>query len=192
MKTTSVSISRQIGKAGTAHTHTHTHTQWNARLLAQSCQTLWPCGLWPTRLLCPWDSPGKNTGVACHALLQEIFPTQGLNPHLFMSPELAGRFFTTSTTWEAPYDEIVLSHKKEPNFVICSNLNGLEGHYGNWNKSDEGKVLYGIACMWNLKKIQQSNERTKKEAAHSNREQTGGYQWKVGGQRKGERGGYWV
>ena len=28
------------------------------------------------------DSPDKNTGVGCHALLQEVFPTQGLNPHL--------------------------------------------------------------------------------------------------------------
>ena len=34
------------------------------------------------RLLCPWDSPGKNTGVGCHCLLQEIFLTQGLNPRL--------------------------------------------------------------------------------------------------------------
>ena len=31
----------------------------------------------PARLLCPWDSPGKNTGVGCHSLLQGIFPTQG-------------------------------------------------------------------------------------------------------------------
>ena len=31
---------------------------------------------------CPWDSPGKNTGVGCHALLQGIFLTQGSNPHL--------------------------------------------------------------------------------------------------------------
>ena len=30
----------------------------------------------------PWDSAGKNTGVGCHALLQGIFPTQGLNSHL--------------------------------------------------------------------------------------------------------------
>ena len=36
-----------------------------------------PHGLWPTRLLCPWDSPGKNTAVGHHALLQGIFPTQG-------------------------------------------------------------------------------------------------------------------
>ena len=36
----------------------------------------------PTRLLCTWDSPGKTTGVSCHALLQGIFPNQGLNPCL--------------------------------------------------------------------------------------------------------------
>ena len=33
-------------------------------------------------LLCPWESPGKNTGVGYHSLLQGIFPTQGLNLHL--------------------------------------------------------------------------------------------------------------
>ena len=42
--------------------------------------TLWL--LWTARLLCPWDSPGKNTGVNCHFLLQGIFPTQGSNPCL--------------------------------------------------------------------------------------------------------------
>ena len=36
----------------------------------------------PARLLCPWISPGKNTGVGCHALLQGIFLTQQLNPSL--------------------------------------------------------------------------------------------------------------
>ena len=41
-----------------------------------------PCGLYPPRLLCPWDSPGKNTGVGYHLLLQGIFPTQGSNPGL--------------------------------------------------------------------------------------------------------------
>ena len=38
---------------------------------------LGPLGLWPARLLCPWDSPGKNTGVSYHVLLQGIFSTQG-------------------------------------------------------------------------------------------------------------------
>ena len=31
------------------------------------------------------DSPDKNTGVGCHALLQGVFPTQGLNPHILVS-----------------------------------------------------------------------------------------------------------
>ena len=35
-----------------------------------------------TKLLRPWDIPGKSTGVGCHFLLQGIFPTQGLNPGL--------------------------------------------------------------------------------------------------------------
>ena len=34
----------------------------------------------PRRFLCLWNSPGKNSGVDCHSLLQGIFPTQGSNP----------------------------------------------------------------------------------------------------------------
>ena len=48
----------------------------------QSCSTLRSHGLKPTRLLCPWDSPGKDTGVGCHFLLQGIFLTQGSNLRL--------------------------------------------------------------------------------------------------------------
>ena len=40
---------------------------------------LQPHGLYTTKLLCPWDFPGKNTGVGCHFLLQGIFLTQGSN-----------------------------------------------------------------------------------------------------------------
>ena len=66
-------------------------TEW---LRKQACtmsvyasQWKWKCSLscvrlfatpWtvPTRPLCPWNSPGKNTGVGCHSLFQGIFPTQ--------------------------------------------------------------------------------------------------------------------
>ena len=34
-------------------------------------------GMEPARLLCPWNSPGKSSGVGCHSLLQGIFLTQG-------------------------------------------------------------------------------------------------------------------
>ena len=42
---------------------------------------LWPHRLYSTRLICPWNFPGKNTGVSCHFLFQGIFLAQGSNPH---------------------------------------------------------------------------------------------------------------
>ena len=50
---------------------------------AQPCPTfLQPQRLQPTRLLCPWNPTGKNTGVGSHSLLQGIFPTQRWNSGL--------------------------------------------------------------------------------------------------------------
>ena len=55
-------------------------------LVAQLCLILcdpMDCSLpSSSRLLCPWDFPGKNSGVGCHSLLQRIFPTQGSSPGL--------------------------------------------------------------------------------------------------------------
>ena len=53
--------------------------------------SLRPHGLQPTRLLCPSDFPGKDTGVGCHFLLQGIFPTQGSNPGLLNCREILYR-----------------------------------------------------------------------------------------------------
>ena len=64
--------------------------------LAQSCPTLRPRGLQPTRLLCPWAPPGENTGVGCHFLLQGVLPPppppQGLkrSPALWADALLSG------------------------------------------------------------------------------------------------------
>ena len=48
-------------------------------VMSDSLQTF---GLQPTRLLCPWDFPGKSTGAGCHFLLQGIFLTQWSTPCL--------------------------------------------------------------------------------------------------------------
>ena len=44
--------------------------------------SLRPHRLEPTRILCPWNLPGKNPGAGCHFLLQGIFLAQGSNLHL--------------------------------------------------------------------------------------------------------------
>ena len=43
--------------------------KWSCSVISDSSQ---PHGLQPTRLLCPWDFPGKSTGVGCHRLLRRI------------------------------------------------------------------------------------------------------------------------
>ena len=48
-------------------------------LVTQSCLCNSWTIVWPSRLLSPWNFPGKNTGVGSHPLLQGIFPTQGSN-----------------------------------------------------------------------------------------------------------------
>ena len=58
-------------------------------------------------IVCPWESSGQNTGVGCHALLQGIFRTQGLNPGL-PNPGIGPR----SPAWHA--DSYCLSHQGKP------------------------------------------------------------------------------
>ena len=58
---------------------------WSCSQLLSFVQLLCnPPGLQPSRLLCPWDFPGKTTGVGCHFLLQGIFLNQGSNTYLFL------------------------------------------------------------------------------------------------------------
>ena len=65
-------------------------------LVAKLCpHLLWSYGVKPTRLLCPWNFPGMNTGVSCHSLLQRIFLTQGSNLSLLrVSPTMQVDSFT--------------------------------------------------------------------------------------------------
>ena len=91
----------------------------------------WPHGLQPTRLLCLWYFPGKDTGVGCHFLLQGIFPSQGLNLVSF----IASRFFTNWATREAQYIRISI--------VLKITLDG-EFYYDDnfW------KVHIGVYFFW--------------------------------------------
>ena len=54
----------------------------------------------PARLLRPWDSPGKNTGMGCHAFLQAIFPTQGLNSSLLHCRQILYQLSYQGSLWE--------------------------------------------------------------------------------------------
>ena len=70
--------------------------------------------LWPARLLCPWNFPGKNTGVGCHFLCQGIFPTQD---RTWVSG-IAGRFFTIWATREALHHWTIRESPKSADWLM--------------------------------------------------------------------------
>ena len=122
-------------------------------LASKSCLTL--CD---PRLLCPWDSPGKNIGVGCHALHQGIFLTQGSNPHLFCLLHWQVGSLPLASPGQAPnllilpdfYESLKISWRKfyillNPlvpqdeervwEFVICSSEVGQELRSSIWFKA---------------------------------------------------------
>ena len=103
-------------------------------------ESLQPHGLYPTRLLRPWDFPGENTGVGCHFLLQGIFPTQGSNPVSPVSPALAVRFFTP----EPPGKPHSFSRSA---LTKCHKLGGLKHHLLSGGQESKIKVLAGLCFL---------------------------------------------
>ena len=80
---------------------TYIHTCYTCAVISNS---LWSFG--PTRFRCPWNFPGKNTRVGYHFLLQEIFLTQGSNPHHLCLLNCRQLLY-------------LLSHQRNP---ICTNI----------------------------------------------------------------------
>ena len=67
----------------------------------------------PARLLCPWDSPDKNTGVASHFLFQGVFLTQELNLSLLF--------------WQV--DSFLPSHQGSPELSLASPISPSAAHF---------------------------------------------------------------
>ena len=104
--------------------------------------SLRPHELWPVRLLCPWASPGKNTGVDCHSLLQRIFLTQGLNPGLLHCRQILYRL---SCREDLSQGEVAQSCPTLCYPMDCSLLgSSVHGIF-------QARVLERVARGWQLK-----------------------------------------
>ena len=105
--------------------------------------SLQPHGLQPTRLLCPWDFPSKNTGVGCYFLLQGIFLTQGWNPAF---PALALGFFPTKPPGKSRINEHSVVNQLYLNKIcVKKQISGCLRLEVRWN-------VYGIS-FWSDKII---------------------------------------
>ena len=93
-------------------------------------------GLQPTRLLCPWDSPGKKTGVGCHFSPPENLPSPGIEPASLVPPVESSRFFTTSLPGK-PRSDITVG-KQRLTYVQFNMYRGLVKDIG---KMDQNVII---------------------------------------------------
>ena len=122
-------------KTWTPHRYHWTRGRINKRACVLSCSdgvrlsaTPWTV---PTSLLCPWDSPGKNTGVDCHALHQDIFPTQGRNLRLLGLPHCRQILYHWAKTGSSI--QCNLSQHEKGMCHRCT-LDGSQGYCAEWGK----------------------------------------------------------
>ena len=80
---------------------------WVASVLSDS---LWPYGLQPTRLLCPWGFSRQEYWSVLPSPSPGDLPEPGIEPESLTSPALASGFFTTSTPWEALMTPIAIDN----------------------------------------------------------------------------------
>ena len=87
----------------------NTHHESCVSVCSFMSDSLRPRGLYPTRLLRPWDAPGKNTGVGCHFHLQGIFSAQRLKPSLLLLLHWQTDFFFLAP--EVPASQVLFGGK---------------------------------------------------------------------------------
>ena len=113
------------------------HISWNhveSESVSRSfvSNSLQPHRLGPARFLCPWNSPGKNTGVGCHALLQGILLTQGSNQCSYVSC-IGRQVLYHQCHQESPYAigiiiTLILQMRETRNLLMVTQLvSGREG-----------------------------------------------------------------
>ena len=69
--------------------------------------------------------------------------------------------YTHTHTQTYTHNGILLSHKKEWNFTICGNMDGLRGYYAKWNKSEQDKYCI-LSLTYGIQNVQQTSEYNRK------------------------------
>ena len=122
------------------------HVKWGSPYWTSNreCVCMLSCSvmsnsLWPIRLLCPWNSPDRNTGVGYDALLQGIFPTQGCNPSLLRLLH----WYVRSLPLEPPGNKwIYVKHRKQWMVRRDMQMSATLWLYLSWNISSHWKIFH--------------------------------------------------
>ena len=110
------------------------------------------------RLCYPWDSPGKNTGVGCHFLLQGIFPTEGLNlAHLRLLHWWAGSLPT-----EPPGSHYRIINWTNFNTVVSQGTGRPRVKAGRWSSQNTHIYQLSLLPYSSKEDIQMANRHTRR------------------------------
>ena len=94
------------------------------------------------------DSPGKNTGVACHFLFQGNLSDPGIQPASFMSPALAGGFIILSATWEVPIFNSSFDRQKKDLFPGLNTFPPVSYFIPNQVVKETFKIFKNMSCWF--------------------------------------------
>ena len=105
--------------------------------------------------LCPWDSPGKNTGMGWHALLQGIFSTQGLNPGLLHCRRILYQLSHHGSPWILEWVAYPFSRNRTTVSCIAGRFFTSWATREAWKKKMcvwyISHFLYSLFCWWTFR-----------------------------------------
>ena len=121
--------------------------KWSCSVVSDSS---WPHGLQLTRLLHPWDFPGKSTGVGCHCLLQMChewvlneFPWPSQTPYHYGKPHVGcGRYTPITDLWWGAYS----FHQCEAGCSLCRSGYHSKGDTERIWYQAQGKYMQSSPC----------------------------------------------
>ena len=126
-----------------------------------------PYGLQPARLLCPWDSLGKNTEVGCHVLLQGIFLTQGSNLCLLYPLHWQADSLPLVPP-KSVYLNIINSIHDKPTASLLLNGQKLKSFLLKYEKKTRMST-FTTCIKYNIGSLSHSNQRIKINKSHPKR-----------------------
>ena len=121
--------------------------KWSRSVVSDSSK---PHGLQPTRLLRPWDVPGKSTGVGCHCLLQIIERATIYSEFMCQHDYKLYNCFVSSLPCECKLWRILVFVNDYTQHTVCTwQIVGIQYLFNNWLSESclSSSIAHAVSCL---------------------------------------------